>query len=378
MANHQSVRVAVISHTYVLRANRGKLESLTRLPGVDVLLVVPRQWRNRDIGQRFRAETQLPGPLSLSPVPAWSMGSGSLITYSPFSVWRLLHRFRPTLVHLEEEPWSFAALELSIICGMVGIPFTFFTWENTDRQLSVPFRAIRRQVLRRARAAIAGNVDAKVLLERDGFRNAVTILPQLGVDTSVFQPGEHEEGPVFVVGYVGRLVPQKGIFVLLDALARLPTNVRLLIVGNGPLKQQILGTARALGLDGRLELHDGVSHHEVPQYLRQMNVLVLPSLTTAKWKEQFGHVLVEAMSCAVPVVGSDSGGIPEVIGDAGLVVPEGSAHQLATALRRLIASPDLAADLAARGRSRALAEYANDTIAQRLAAFWQKVVRVEG
>src|SRR5207245_1339085 len=167
---------------------------------------------------------------------------------------------------------------------------------------------------------------------------------------------------------------QKGLLVLLEAVARLNEDVRILLVGNGPLKVKLLEKAQALSLDGRLELREGVPHHEVSQYLERMTVLVLPSLTTPTWKEQFGHVLIEAMASGVPVVGSDSGAIPEVIGEAGLVVPEGDVRALAEAVHRLISTPGLRTNVASRGRLRVLAEYTNGTVARRLAAFWQDVV----
>ena len=365
------MRIAVISHTYVLEANRGKPEALARLPGLEVLLVVPRTWRNRDLGQRSRAQVPRAGPLSFVPLRSWSFGSGSLIAYAPLALFRLLRRFQADLIHLEEEPWSFAALELSLFCLVLGVPLTFFTWENIDRRLLLPFRLIRRWLFRRAVAAVAGNAEAKALLQRRGSKNAVTVLPQLGVDASSPRGGEPQRT---VVGYVGRLVPQKGLFVLLEAVARLTEDVRVMVVGSGPLKVELLKKAQALRLDGRLELHEGVPHPEVPQYLQQMTVLVLPSLTTPRWKEQFGHVLVEAMACGVPVIGSDSGAIPEVIGDAGLVVPEGDVGALAEALRRLVSTPGLRTDLASRGRGRVLADYTNGIIARRLAAFWQDLV----
>src|SRR5207245_3300012 len=106
----------------------------------------------------------------------------------------------------------------------------------------------------------------------------------------------------------------------------------------------------------RLELQEGVPHHEVPRYLERMTALVLPSLTTPTWKEQFGHVLIEAMACGVPVIGSDSGAIPEVIGDAGLVVPEGDVAGLAEALRRPASTPGLRTHLPSPGRGRRRAD----------------------
>ena len=82
------------------------------------------------------------------------------------------------------------------------------------------------------------------------------------------------------------------------------------------------------------------------------DALVLPSLSTPRWKEQFGRVLPEAMACGVPVVGSSSGNIPAMIGDAGIIVPEGDSRAIAAALRSLADDPDLYARLRAAGRKR--------------------------
>jgi glycosyltransferase involved in cell wall biosynthesis len=178
-----------------------------------------------------------------------------------------------------------------------------------------------------------------------------------------------------LVGYVGRLVKQKGLLVLLEAIALINPEVHLSIVGSGPLKQELLMKINALGLNGRVELHEGISHQEVPRYLREMSVLVLPSLTTPRWKEQFGHVLIEAMAIGVPVIGSDSGAIREVVGDAGLIVPEGSAEAIAAALAQLFSSPALRAELVARGHERVRTQFTDDVVATRLRSFWDTICR---
>ena len=108
--------------------------------------------------------------------------------------------------------------------------------------------------------------------------------------------------------------------------------------------------------------------------LQALAVLVLPSHTQPRWKEQFGRVLTEAMACGVPVIGSSSGAIPEVIGDAGLVFPEGDAAALAAALERLRIDPALHAALAAAGLARVRAHYTQDVIATRTAAFYRALL----
>lgn len=371
-------RVAVVSHAYVVEANRGKLTSLSGMLGIDLMLVVPSRWKNRDLRQVLKAAPGA-GPLKTVSVKAWSCGFASLLTYSPPGLWRLLHRFRPDVVHAEEEPWSVAALEASLLCACLKVPFVFFTWENVDRRLPVPLRWIRRTVMRRAAAAVAGNAEAKRLLKRQGFVGPIHVLPQLGVDPNRFHPVEQGGvAEVPVVGFVGRLVPQKGVLFLLEAIARLPHPVQTLVVGDGPLKDTVRARAQTLGLDGRFELRDDVQHREMPHELHRMSVLVLPSLTTSTWKEQFGHVLIEAMACGVPVIGSDSGAIPEVIGDAGIVVRERDPEALTAALEALLVNTTRRAELAARGRRRVLAHYTDDVVARRLVAVWQTVVAGKG
>jgi len=103
----------------------------------------------------------------------------------------------------------------------------------------------------------------------------------------------------------------------------------------------------------------------------------LPSHTTRAWKEQFGRVLIEAMSCGVPVVGSSSGEIPNVIGDAGLIYPEGDVRALATTLQRLAEQPELYADLARRGRARVLERYTQAALARQYYEVYRSMLKHE-
>ncbi len=125
------------------------------------------------------------------------------------------------------------------------------------------------------------------------------------------------------------------------------------------------------------------AHEEVPQYINLMNVLVLPSETTYKfktltavgWKEQFGHVLIEAMACKVPVIGSNSGEIPNVIGDAGLIFPEGEHLALQKCLIQLILNPQLKNELAEKGYKRLLNNYTNKALAEKLLSFYKILLK---
>jgi glycosyltransferase involved in cell wall biosynthesis len=177
------------------------------------------------------------------------------------------------------------------------------------------------------------------------------------------------------VGYVGRLVEQKGVDLLLQALSGLAGVWRAYILGSGPEGDALKAQTRQLGLADRVSFDPWIPSVEMPGYYRQLDALVVPSRTRPNWKEQFGRVLIEAMACGVPVVGSDSGEIPHVIGDAGLIFPEGNPQALQGALERLLKDPDLCADLARRGQERVSTHYTQAQIAGQTYQVYQSILR---
>jgi glycosyltransferase involved in cell wall biosynthesis len=150
--------------------------------------------------------------------------------------------------------------------------------------------------------------------------------------------------------------------------------VELRLAGTGPLRPALEALAEEHGIADRLRFLGEAPSTEMPHVYHTFDALVLPSLTAPRWKEQFGRALVEAMLCEVPVVGSDSGEIPNVIGDAGLVVPEGDVAALAAALRRLAADAGLRRRLAAAGRQRALEHFTMAAVAHRTWALYKEVI----
>jgi glycosyltransferase involved in cell wall biosynthesis len=177
----------------------------------------------------------------------------------------------------------------------------------------------------------------------------------------------------FVIGYAGRLVPEKGLDVLIDAVAGIEA-VRLRFVGNGAIRAELEDRARAAGVD--LEVDTTVKHADMARAYRSFDVLVLASRTTPTWAEQFGRVLVEAMSCGVPVIGSDSGEIPWVINTTGggLVFREDDVADLREKVSRMIGSPALRAELAQRGGSRAQELFGVDAVARGLDAALREAI----
>jgi glycosyltransferase involved in cell wall biosynthesis len=207
------------------------------------------------------------------------------------------------------------------------------------------------------------------------------MLPQLGVDTTLYCPFEAAdlkqelklEG--FVIGYVGRLMEEKGLSTLIEAFSRLKGSRTLVLVGRGDYKDEAIDWANSFGIADSIRFTGAVPHEKVPFYMNCFDGMVLPSRTVLPYfKEQFGHVLIEAMACEIPVVGSDSGAIPQVIGDAGLIFHEGDVKELAEKLQSLMDDPALRKELALKGRQRVLRKYTHRRIAEEIYHIYQELV----
>jgi len=288
-----------------------------------------------------------------------------------------LRAIRPHLIHAEEEPDSLAALQIAIARRLFApsAKLILHTWQNIHRRRRGYVRWITRIVLREADAVLCANREGVGVLRAMGYEGPAAVIPPIGVDTACFRPMPAPRGSgAFRVAYVGRFVPEKGLDTLLEAVAGLGPGVELWLIGDGPQRAALLARARERGMEERVRWVPPVMPERMPELLAQVDVVVLPSRTTPVWKEQFGRALAEAMACGVPVVGSDSGAIPEVIGDAGLIFPEGDAQALAGHLRRLMADPDLRRALGERGYRRATTLYSQEAVAHQTAAFYRRLV----
>jgi glycosyltransferase involved in cell wall biosynthesis len=367
------MRVAVLSHTYVEPVNRKKLRAIAE-QGVELTLLAPAAWREAALGREWRTEPESDGGLRVVPV-----GVRRLLATPAAAVWDA-HDLAATLssgpydlLHVEEEPWSLAARAAVRQARRFRLPTVLFTWHNLPGYPPWPLRLLARRVLGRYDGWVAGNAAAAQLLRRVDAARPLVILPQLGVDPPPGEMPRRDPTAATHIGFVGRLVPEKGVADLLDALARVTAPSRLTIVGDGPERAALASRAASLGLADRVTFRGAVAHHEVAALMRTLDILVLPSRGTARWAEQFGHVLLEAMAAGAVAVGSDCGAIPEVIDDAGIVFPQGDVDGLATALDDLARDGDERARLQRAGRARA-AQFTHAALAERLVGFWRTVL----
>ncbi|MGC8875147.1 MAG: glycosyltransferase [Chloroflexia bacterium] len=354
------MKVLILSKALVLASYQRQLGWLARERDVELVAVVPPYWAEPGVGRIGLEQVPASGYRLLVREIAWN---GHFHLYFWRALGQLLRSERPDVLHIDEESFNLATYQGMRWGVHLGARCLFFNWANIRRHLPPPFRWFERYNFAHAAYAVAGNREAASILQERGYRGPLAVIPQFGVDVETFCPGSYRPSEGFTVGYVGRLVPQKGVLDLLEAVARLPATVRLRLIGTGTLEAALRRRAETLGVQDRVEFCGRVRSSELPQHYREMDVLVLPSRTTPTWKEQFGRVVVEAMACAVPVVGSDSGEIPYVIGDAGLLFPEGNVEALTECLRALFEDAGRRHELGARGRERVLSRYSQERIA---------------
>jgi glycosyltransferase involved in cell wall biosynthesis len=379
------MRVLLICHAYGTPVFQHKVQLLDQYPDVEMGLVVPRRWGEVLHQGEYRV---LPGAtFRVFPVRVYHAKNITSFFYHPAELATAVLRLRPHILHVEEEPWSLALFQTSLLKTLAPWhKLLFFTWENIAKVYPRPYRWFEQYALRVADTAIAGNQEAAEIIRHKGYRRPIHVLPQMGVDPDLFQPLPPADPAVarlrqelrlegFVVGYVGRLEKGKGLHTLFRALARWQVPWTLVLVGAGPLRQELPNYAAYLGIAERIRWVGRVPPEVLPAYYRLIDVLVLPSDTHKGWKEQFGRVLIEAMACQVPVIGSSSGAIPEVIGEAGLIFPERDHQALAEALEHLRANPALRANLAQQGRNRVLKHFTNQVIAARTYEIYRSLVK---
>jgi len=367
-------RVLVLSHTYLQPAHRGKLRALAAR-GLEVTVAIPQRWREPWFGRPIDVAWERQGGLEVFPLPARGMSKGevSKAKYGRRALKALLRDRRPDLVQIEEEPTTPAARQVLAAARRLAIPVVLFTRQNVDLELGWWARWKHRRMLRRLTGLVAGSDLAGSLARHDAPNLPIAVIPQLGA-LAPHEP-QHVPHEGLAIGFIGRLVRNKGIDNLLEALAlQRDAKWRLTIVGDGPERERLERLASELRLAARVRWTGGLPGEQVASLWPDLDVLVQPSRALPDYREANGHVLMEAMANEVAVVGTDSGVIPELIADAGVVVPSGDVPALAAALARVSDQPARRA-LAAAARARALRLYSDDAIAERTLEFWKQLVK---
>jgi glycosyltransferase involved in cell wall biosynthesis len=347
-ASNGSRRLLVVSHPAVVSVNQEVYRELSRR-GWQVTIVVPARWRH-DYTEGDIVPQALEGLESaLRPLPVLLPGRQQRHLYLT-SVRAQCRRARPQVAFIEEEPFALPTAQWGLTLSRLGVPFGVQNYENIDRALPAPIRWLRTRVLHKAAFVAARSQTAAELAREWGARGEIALTPP--PVPALARPADEPsaDSRPFTVGCAGRLIESKGLMDVLAAVRRLQAPVELVLIGDGALRGQLEGQSIP---GSTVRVIDDLRHEQMGAGYAQLDVLVLASHTTPTWKEQFGRVIIEALWCGVPVVGSDSGEIPWLIGltGGGLVFAEGDVEQLAERLTQLREAPALRRELAAAGKA---------------------------
>ena len=365
-------RVLVISHVYLDPTRWGKLRAFAA-HDLDVTLGVPQRWTDAALGRSIETIWERQGGVEIFPIPARHHGDAATLQFGRRELRSLLRDKRPDVVQVEEELVSRAAAQVVRAARRADIPAVLFTQENVARPSSVIARWRSRRTLERVRGVIAGSEAAAQLVRRERPDLAVAVIPQIGVAVPPAPEHTYHEG--LAIACVGRLVAEKGLDTLLEALAQnRAERWHLTVVGEGPDRERLERFTSQHRLAARVRWVGALPPDRLARLWPELDVLVLPSHKLPAWTEPAGQVLMEAMAHEVAVVGSDAGVIPEVIGDSGVVVPPGDPAALAAALRRLAADGERR-PLIQAARARAMQHFSHDIVAQRTMEFWGEILK---
>jgi L-malate glycosyltransferase len=373
------MKLLVIGHAFLLAYAQRKYVAMKQLDsGLRLRLVVPRSMQDR-FGRTAHEVHPALLPEEVVALEARLTGWQGHMTYihNPQRLAAVFRDFQPDVIHIDEEPQALLTVETIFLKGVFApdSAVTQFTWDNILRKRDFPIGAaksrLRRYSLQRTAAVVCGNKRAAELLRSEKyFRGAIETLPQFGLDPAEHSPGTESalraelglDGGV-VVGYVGRLVREKGLHLLIEALGRLTAHPwKLLLVGAGPLETEIHETWTAK-FPGRIVLVPAVPYEEVPRFLRCADIFTLASYSTPTWKEQFGLGLAQAMLLGIASIGSTCGAIPDVLGPGGMLFEEGQSRDLTRALEILLTSETRRQELGLLGREFALRNYTSESVA---------------
>jgi glycosyltransferase involved in cell wall biosynthesis len=373
------LNILTIGHSHIVDTNRAMWRTLAENPEFIITVAAPKFFQG-DL-RPLSIDPEPPGSrLALVPLDAHGTGWIHGFHYDDAQLRRLMREGNFDVVHAWEEPYIYAGYQIAR--SLQGLPsrFAFRTAQNLFKRYPPPFSYFERVTLGRAQAWIAGGDLVFETMLRRGYPMERGRVLSLAVDLQAFHPLLNIEKRVIlgemglkppILGFVGRLSREKGLNVLMKAVELLPRDMpwSVLLLGSGPYKRKLRAWAKSRGLGERVRIHLAL-HHDVPRYLASMDILLAPSQTTWHWREQFGRMIVEAFACGVPVIGSDSGEIPFVIDEAGLVVPENDPAAWTSAIRELLASPEDRAGLARLGLER-VHKYSNITVAAQFAEFYR-------
>lgn len=381
------MKLLIISHSCVTPINQQFYVELERQTNWQITIVTPSNWKS-EYGKILNPQPWSNYQGRLLGLPVWLSGNIPLHIYRSTFI-QLLKELEPDFIYVHQEPYAIQTAQIYLANSLsINKPIAFFTWQNIFKRYPFIFRQIEKLTFQKTNIAFTGSRSAEEVLRQKDYQGNCVMLPS-GIDTDIYtysnqaeelknnlRAGENE----VIIGYLGRIVAEKGLKTLLQALEQIQELPwRLVMVGAGEYETEFKRIANELKLNQRISYLGYIPHTEAPVYLSAFDLLVLPSETQPNWKEQFGRVIIESMACNTPVIGSNSGEIPYLIESTGggLTFPEAQPKALAEQLSKLIRDRNVRLSLGEQGRQSVVRNYTNSSLARSFADTIEKVLTAE-
>jgi len=327
------MNLLTIGHNFVLAENQKHLEYLAKTKQFSKLALISPEWWVENTQRIICKKSSTVNFDHFTGKTMFTLNNSLFVFRS--TVLKQILKFKPDIIEVWEEPWSLSLLQIILIKKIfrLKVKISCYSAQNIDKKFPFPFNLIQEFNLKNV-SGVHVCSDSVYQVFKKKYRGTTKIIG-LGLDFSDYKYQERAHQDILKLGYVGRIVESKGVFDLIESVSQI-SNCTLTLCGSGSDETLLRKKIENLGIRDRVIFKGSLNKVDLIKEYHKMDVLVVPSKTTKSWKEQFGRIIVEAYATGLVVIGSDSGSIPEVIGDYGLVCPEGSVDELTLCIQSIM------------------------------------------
>ncbi|HDS09872.1 MAG TPA: glycosyltransferase family 1 protein [Firmicutes bacterium] len=356
----KKLKVLFVKHDGVLKANRRYLEIIAERTDWELHLIAPEYWYEPSFRKQFPFEDSSDN-LQKHPIPAVFFRHPIFFKYNTDKFRDCVSKIAPDIVFISNDPYAISSYQA--VRYNFGRKIIIYGIQNIKKFIPFPFSYIYNYNLKHADFFFGCNLATLEINKQRGFSGPLEYLP-IGIDKNSFKRKDNfnlSDPPN--IGFVGRVEDIKGIKYLVQALNQMRRPVAFTVIGRGSLENWI---KKNTGSNVILSFKSFIPHEEMGDEYLKLDILAVPSVTVWRWKEQFGRVITEGMAGGVPVLGTDSGAIPDVIGDAGVIVEERNPGALARGLEKILNDEKFRSELIQKGFERVEKNFFWESIADRV------------